>query len=177
MWWFGKSEMTDFSGFLNANYEINSNIELYAFGGISNRNGIGPCFWRQSGSANNVRSIFPDGYMPGVEPKISDISGSVGFKGKLGKLNYDLSETYGYNNFNFRGTTLNVSLGGYNDIPDPTLKARTFFDGGGTKFFQLSTNLESFSITKKSGLISWISLVIDHFPGPISISTSHHQSL
>lgn len=142
MWWFGKSEMTDISGFFNASYQINSNIELYAFGGISNREGNGPCFWRQSGSANNVRSIFPDGYMPAVQPKIMDVSVAAGLKGSFGKINYDLSETYGYNDFNFAGTTLNVSLGGYNDISDPTLKARTYFDGGGNKFFQYSTNLD-----------------------------------
>lgn len=142
MWWFGKSEMTDLSGFLNGSYEISSNIELYVFGGASKRKGNGPCFWRQPGSANNVRAIFPDGYMPVVEPDILDLSVTAGIKGSLGKVNYDLSETYGHNNFHFGGTTLNVSLGDYDDIADPDLKARTEFDGGGNKFSQYSTNLD-----------------------------------
>ena len=43
--------------------------------------------------------------------------------------------------------------------------------------FQFSMKVESFSITKKFSEICEISLVIDHFHGPISINASHHNSL
>ena len=132
-WWFGKSEMTDISGFFNSEYNFSNNAALYSFGGVSKRRGRGPCFWREPGSNNNVRSIHPDGYLPNVTPRITDRSLAVGVRGEAGSISYDASQTYGHNDFNFRGETLNVSLG--NDSP-------TKFDGGGTRFTQYSTNLD-----------------------------------
>ncbi|MBP6387114.1 MAG: TonB-dependent receptor, partial [Pseudarcicella sp.] len=141
-WWFGKSELDDYSGFLNASFPLSKTTELYAFGGYSRRNGSGPCFWRRPNVDNNVRSINPDGYLPNVRPVNIDFSAAGGVKFKLANWKGDASINYGHNNFNFKGITQNVSLGDVADIADPALKARTSFDGGGTKFSQLSGNLD-----------------------------------
>lgn len=145
-WWFGKSELTDVSSFVNFDLPIGDNKTFYTFGGVSRRKGRGPCFWREPASNNNVRSINPDGYLPNVKPVIKDTSLAVGLKGNFGEYNYDISQTFGHNDFNFKGSTLNVSLG--NDSP-------TEFDGGGTKFRQLTTNIDitrSFDIGAASAL-------------------------
>ncbi|MCG8698609.1 MAG: TonB-dependent receptor [Bacteroidales bacterium] len=144
-WWFGKSEMTDISTFINAAYPTGKESQFYVFGGYSWREGCGPCFWRQPGSNNTVRTLKPDGYLPNVKPVIKDYSTAVGYEGVIGNWDFDLSQTIGYNNFNFKGTTLNVSLGNPGDQTArgrPDLEAKDFFDGGGTKFTQLSTNID-----------------------------------
>ena len=152
-WWYGKSEMIDYSGFVNFDMPFSSSIGLYAFGGVSRRNGSGPCFWREPLSKNTVRAIHPNGYLPNVRPKMLDLSGAVGIKGLLGTVHYDISQTVGHNDFNFTGHTLNVSLGDYTSISDPELQARTFFEGGGTKFMQWTTNAD-FSTMFDVGLAS-----------------------
>ncbi|KAA1245122.1 TonB-dependent receptor [Aquimarina sp. RZ0] len=141
-WWFGKSELTDISGFINAEYPITDDHEVYLFGGVSRREGRGPCFWREPRSNNNVRSIRPDGYLPNITPILKDYSGSAGIKGSFGKWNYDLSESVGFGDFNFRGETLNVSLGDNQNVSNTGLRPQTDFDGGGTRFLQASTNID-----------------------------------
>ncbi len=156
-WWFGKSQMTDLTSFVNFEYPLTSQLKLYAFSGFSNRTGRGPCFWRTANSNNNVRSIFPDGYLPNITPIVQDYSTSVGTKGKLLKnWDFDLSQTLGYSNFNFKGETLNTSLGGYEDlVSNPDLKARTKFDGGGYSFLQSTSNFDMnrlFTLSPKTSI-------------------------
>jgi iron complex outermembrane recepter protein len=133
MWWFGRSEMENIGAMLNADYDLSDAATLYSFANYSFRDGRGPCFWREPRSINNVRSIHPDGYLPNVTPENTDISFSLGVKGKISEFNYDFSSTYGSNNFHFFGDTLNVSLG--NASP-------TSFDGGGSKFQQATYNAD-----------------------------------
>ena len=132
-WWFGKSELTDLSAFVNAEIPINESHTVYAFGGYSERDGRGPCFWRNPNSNNTVRAIHPDGYLPNVMPEITDRSLTVGSRGEIAGFDYDVSYTAGHNDFNFKGRTLNASLG---------TGSPTFFEGGGTKFDQSTLNID-----------------------------------
>ncbi len=141
-WWFGKSELTDVSTFINGDMPLQGQSKIYFFGGISRREGRGPCWWRQPRSNNTVRSVRPNGYLPKITPILQDYSGSVGVKGLVGEWAYDLSQTVAHSDFNFKGETLNVSLGDTANPSEAGLAQQTGYDGGGTQFSQAITNFD-----------------------------------
>ncbi len=84
----------------------------------------------------SIMRVSNDGeiwYSPHIQTKIKDYSATGGLKGKLSSnWNWDLSNTYGKNNFHFYGDkTFNASLGAN----------QTHFDDGGFSFLQNTTNL------------------------------------
>lgn len=90
-------------------------------------------------------------YNPHIETRIQDISMSSGVKGKgCRDWNWDLSNTFGRNDFHFYGDkTFNASQ----IISDPT-RRQTRFDDGGFNFLQNTVNLDLNKSFKKvaSGL-------------------------
>ncbi len=132
----GDSYNHDEQGFLNAGTTLSNGVQLYAFGGASHRFGDAFAFWRLPNASNNVRQIFPNGFLPEEQPTIWDGSGFVGGKGALGGWNYDLSTGYGMNSFRMNlANDVNVSLG-------PT--SPTTFDAGRMAFGQWTSNLDVF---------------------------------
>lgn len=77
-------------------------------------------------------------YNPHIQTEITDLGGSVGVKGNLSSgWEWDLSDTYGQNEFHFFGDkTFNAGLG----------SQQTHFDDGG---FKLSQNTANFNIGKE----------------------------
>ena len=53
----GDAATTDVMGMLNASYTTNGGIELYAFGGASNRDGESAANWRLPNGNNTIRAI------------------------------------------------------------------------------------------------------------------------
>src|SRR3546814_5954776 len=81
----------------------------------------------------NFSPLYPDGFLPIIEPRIWDIGGTAGVRGDIGGITADLSQTYGYNKADFRVfDTANVSLG---------LDSPTRFDSGGVTYQQHVTDL------------------------------------
>ncbi|MGQ0384143.1 MAG: TonB-dependent receptor plug domain-containing protein [Gammaproteobacteria bacterium] len=109
----GDSAMKDILLMFNSGLELDGDLELYAFGGYSHRDGEGANFFRYPDSSANVPSIFPDGYIPVLEAKNIDYSLAAGIRGVLAAAwNWDLSAVYGSNDFDHDITnSLNVSLG------------------------------------------------------------------
>jgi len=97
----------------NASLPVGEGLELYSFGGYSDRNAEGANFFRYPDSPPNVPSIFPDGYIPVLEADNVDLSFAGGIRGELGTgWNWDLSAVYGSNDFDHDIThSLNASLG------------------------------------------------------------------
>lgn len=131
----GDALVNDLGFFFNSNLpQMSSGAQLYAFGGASHREGEAAGNWRQPLNNNNVRSIYPNGFLPFINSTIDDYAGTLGVKGKLSGWKYDLSGTYGHNAFDFLITnTVNPTLG--NASP-------TEFDAGGLGFGQAVGNLD-----------------------------------
>ena len=131
----GDALVTDIGFLANANLPKMSNgAQVYAFGGASHRDGQGAGNWRLPNGLNTVRAIFPDGFLPFINSTIVDYSGTVGVKGSAALWNYDLSGSYGHNNFDFViSNTNNATLG--------TASPRVF-DAGGLGFGQAVANLD-----------------------------------
>ncbi len=132
---FGTGELNDLSLFLNGSLPFgDKGNSVYAFGGISRRDGLSPCFFRRSLDDRTVRSIHPDGFLPKISTVILDYSFAAGLKGVLGKWVYDISESFGANSFEFGvENTNNASMG----VASPTE-----FKTGTLKIGQASTNID-----------------------------------
>ncbi|HEY6869434.1 MAG TPA: TonB-dependent receptor plug domain-containing protein, partial [Novosphingobium sp.] len=103
--------------------------EVYAFGTYT---------WKRSNNGAGFRvpgfsPLYPNGFLPIIEPTINDLSGTIGYRAPLGgKWKADLSQTWGYNNAKFRVfDTANVSLG---------LASPTAFDAGSGTYQQFVTD-------------------------------------
>lgn len=137
---------------LNAEIPLNETrtSQFYAFGGYNYKSSDAYAFTRTFSSRPNrfptdaegnlifVEDIMyrlPDGdvvYNPHIQSNIQDGSLAVGIKGKNGTgWNWDLSNTFGMNNYHFYGDkTFNASLGA----------DQTHFDDGGFNFMQNTVN-------------------------------------
>ncbi len=137
----GDAALKDVSGFVNASTAVGqSGAELYAFGGASHRDGEAAGQFRRPLDDRTVRSIYPDGFLPLISTNINDLSGTVGLKGDLRGVRYDLSSVSGHNDFKFDVlNSANVSIG--------ATSPRTFY-AGTLKFGQSTTNFDLFKDVK-----------------------------
>lgn len=143
-WRYGGGELQDVSLFFNGDYNLTENAQFYAFGGFSNRVGASNGFYRRPNAGNNIRNVYPDGFLPQIESDITDLSFAAGVRGTIGSWTYDISETFGSNAFDFAVTNSgNVSLVDPNlSQADAQATAQTSFDVGGIKFTQSTTNAD-----------------------------------
>jgi len=143
-WRYGDSDFREFSLFANGDKALGQNT-LYFFAGYNNRYGESGCFFRRANDDRNVRSIYPDGFLPRIAPTITDLSASVGLRGNLGEnWNYDLSQVVGKNNFELNmKNTINTSLGGINQFsfPNGIQQKQEIYDGT-LGFLQAVTNFD-----------------------------------
>ncbi|MDR7191748.1 TonB-dependent receptor plug domain-containing protein [Luteimonas terrae] len=107
----------------NTDIALTDSISVYGFGTASNRDITSFAFFRAPGNTTqNIRSIYPDGFLPEINNISKDRSLVAGVKGFAGEWNWDLSYNYGYNHLEFyTRNTLNASLG----ASSPT----SFYDG------------------------------------------------
>ncbi|HMJ18136.1 MAG TPA: TonB-dependent receptor [Gemmatimonadaceae bacterium] len=131
----GDARANDVAFFANSALPaFSSGTQVYAFGGISHRNGQGAGNWRMPNNNNTVRSIYKDGFLPMINSSIGDFSGTVGVKGEAKGWSYDLSGIYGRNKFDFDiSNSVNPTLG--NASP-------TNFYAGSLKFGEATANLD-----------------------------------
>ena len=133
--WQGDGDSKDFGGFLNGALPIgDSGTEVYAFGGVTKREGMAAGFFRRANDNRTVRALHPDGFLPEIGSDILDFSGAAGVRGKLSAWRWDLSSVYGGNSFAFSvHNSNNVTLG---------TTSPTQFDAGTLSFAQWTTNLD-----------------------------------
>ncbi|MCD7099021.1 TonB-dependent receptor [Stenotrophomonas sp. MMGLT7] len=87
-------------------------LEFYAFGGYGVSDGSSNASLRRSGQSENVRAIYPDGFLPWVDTQSTNASLATGLKGYAGDWRWDLSTVYGRNELEYRTrNTLNATLG------------------------------------------------------------------
>lgn len=98
--------------------------ELYAFGAITRKVSNNAAGFRVPGFS----PLYPDGFLPIIEPHIRDVGATVGLRTEFGRLRADLSYGYGENQADFEvHDTANASLG---------LASPTRFDSGGVTYGQ-----------------------------------------
>jgi iron complex outermembrane recepter protein len=125
------------TAFLNAGYKLNQTFELHAHGGYTLREGSASGYFRLPNDDNEHRidlRIYPNGFLPEINPTMNSWNGTVGIRGKHGPWDGDLSLTYGGDRFHFFiDHSLNASLG---------LASPTHFDAGALNFHQTSVNFD-----------------------------------
>lgn len=143
----GQSELTNTQLFINAEIPLNEDWKFYTFGGYSYRDGKSGGFYRLPNASNNYTSLYPDGYLPNIKTHIQDFSIAAGIKGKLGKWNLDLSNTFGENRFDYIITnSINMSL---------RSNSPSRFKAGGPQFWENTINIDlnrNFAIFKNFNL-------------------------
>ncbi|SEA77958.1 iron complex outermembrane recepter protein [Flavobacterium gillisiae] len=131
----GQSSLQSAQFFLNGAYPINENLEVYAFGGTSYREGEAAGFYRRPNQSRAYTALYPNGFLPEIHSTINDVSAAAGLRGKIFESwNFDLSNTYGQNTFDYTiENTSNATL---------REKSPTEFDAGGLGFSQNTTNFD-----------------------------------
>ena len=111
--------------FFNTGYTINDQVELYGFGNYSDSKADGGFFYRfpgngtiedlrlEDGSVYSPLEIFPGGFTPRFEGKVTDYSALGGIRGIFAERGtYDVSVRYGFNEVSYTlDNTINPSLG------------------------------------------------------------------
>ncbi|PBJ83530.1 TonB-dependent receptor [Lysobacteraceae bacterium NML93-0399] len=107
----------------NTDIALTDTVSVYGFGTASHRDITSFAFFRAPNNpTQNIRDLYPDGFLPQINNVSKDRSLVAGVKGFVGEWNWDLSYNYGYNHLEFyTRNTLNASLG----ASSPT----SFYDG------------------------------------------------
>ena len=130
----GQSKLLTTQFFVNSEIPINDNHKFYAFGGYSNRDGNSAGFYRRPNQSRTYTGLYANGFLPEIGSTVVDYSAAGGFKGKLGGFNYDLSNAFGINSFEYNiENTANVTMG---------MSSPNSFYAGKLKFQQNTTNLD-----------------------------------
>lgn len=130
----GQSKLKTGQLYVNSEFDLGSNIKGYAFGGYSYKDGNAAGFYRLPNQSRTSTNIFPNGFLPEIASAVIDKSLAGGIKGKLGRFNFDLSNTFGQNTFDYTiKNTANTSL---------NFPSKTEFDAGALGFSQNTINLD-----------------------------------
>jgi len=133
--WSGDAATADVVGMVNAAHNVSETLQLYGFGSFGRRDGRSTGFFRRPTQTTQVIArLYPNGFLPNIESNIDDISGGVGAKGTTKGWDWDLSQVYGSNDFQFIiSNSNNASLG---------LSSPTTFNAGTLGFGQALTNFD-----------------------------------
>jgi iron complex outermembrane receptor protein len=133
--WYGEPRIEQYTLFANAGYDLSNGVELYGWASYQNRDSISAGFFRRAVDDRNVTSIYPDGFLPLINPEVEDYAVAGGARWDLGDWRMDTSLTYGSYAMDFTiRNTLNRSLGA---------ASKTVFDAGGFEYDQLTLNLDA----------------------------------
>lgn len=151
-WGQGNPESTFLSTFYNMMIPI-KDLELYSFGGFSNRTALGNALFRNYNEASkNVPQVYADGFLPRIDNEAEDISLSLGLRGEINDdWEFDLSAVYGQNTYDFSSeNTINASYSAEYLFENPSASdsditsnsGPTSGYSGGFRFDQLTVNAD-----------------------------------
>ncbi|MFD2644373.1 TonB-dependent receptor [Pseudomonas japonica] len=112
-WRYGSPGLDDWKLGANAGAFITEHTELYGFATYQDRTAESQAVYRRPIDANNIVSVYPDGFLPLLDVRSRDAAGTAGIKYEDDALGrFDLSATYGRNRIDYHlGDSLNASLG------------------------------------------------------------------
>lgn len=143
--WYGEPEIEQYTLFANAGYDLSDETSLYGWASYQNRDSVSAGFFRRALDDRNITAIYPDGFLPLINPTVEDMSVGGGINWVLGEWDMDTSLVYGSNSMDFViRNTLNRSIG-------PTSKRE--FEAGGFEYNQLVFNVSGVR-TYDAGLAS-----------------------
>ncbi|KQS33145.1 TonB-dependent receptor [Dyadobacter sp. Leaf189] len=153
----GNSKVQGGGVVVNASMLISSNVDFYAFGGYNNKKGNAAGFYRYPNSIpaavrTGVFALYPNGFLPEINSNVTDISAAAGLRGKLGQWRFDLSNTFGKNNFDY---TISNSVN-YTQINTATMIQQEF-NAGGNGFSQNTINLD---LNRKFEVLSGLNVAV-----------------
>jgi iron complex outermembrane receptor protein len=121
--------------FFNAGYKIDDTFQFHTQGGYTIRKGYASGFFRFPTFEDRIDlRIYPNGFLPQINPLLNAWTGTAGVRGKRGLWEGDVSLTYGGDSFHFFiDHSLNASLG---------LMSPRSFDAGQLNYNQGSLNLD-----------------------------------
>lgn len=125
----GDPKVEQWTVFANAGKSLNADWEAYGWAGYQDRDSESAAFPRLPNNANNVVSIYPNGFLPKIAVNSQDLSLAAGVKGEIAGWSADISLVYGRNALDFRTEdSLNSTYGS---------ASPTSFDSGGLTYDQL----------------------------------------
>ena len=141
---FGDPKADDFTLFLNTGWQIDDNLEFYAFASFNQRDSISAANYRQAANANNVDysqlapgqappavnppRLTPDGFLPLIKTDLTDYAYTAGLRGEVMGWRADFSAGIGSNQFDYAvEDSVNASFGA---------ATQGKFDAGGLKYQQ-----------------------------------------
>ncbi len=136
VWRYGDADLREQSVFLNAEKALKPDgaLTFYAFGGYGLSEAYSNASFRRPADNNNVRAIYPNGFLPFVATDSTNASLAAGLRGRAGEWDWDLSQSFGGNKLKFfTENTLNATYGA---------ASLTKFYNGRVDFAQAVTNLD-----------------------------------
>ena len=113
--WYGDPVVRQGTAWANAGSDLANGIHLYGWAGYQYRYASSAANIRraiQDNAGSNISSVYPNGFLPKITGKVTDISLAGGATGKAGDWTWDASVVYGYNEFHFGVIdSINTSLG------------------------------------------------------------------
>lgn len=110
----GDPDSTQQSAVVNAELGLADSTRLYANAILSHRDTTSAAFWRTqaTATANNVATLYPQGFLPLEQSTTTDLSGVLGVRGRWADWAWDVSLDHGRNRFDIDvANTANYSLG------------------------------------------------------------------
>jgi iron complex outermembrane recepter protein len=130
--WYGEPDIEQSTVFANAGYDLNNGMHLYGWASHQKRDSLSAGFFRRALDDRNVIEIYPDGFLPLINPVVNDDSAAAGVKWDWGQWQMDSSVVYGQNDMDFTiRNTLNRSQG---------TASKTVFEAGGFQYGQTVFN-------------------------------------
>jgi len=130
---FGDASSENFSVVFNAELPVNAQSNFYTFGSFNFRDTDAYAWTREADSERNIPAIYPNGFDPHIQSRITDRALSAGFRSEVKNWEVDINNTFGANRFHYYvDGTLNASL---------LEQSPTRFDAGGFSLTQNTTGL------------------------------------
>ncbi|HEY0436690.1 MAG TPA: TonB-dependent receptor, partial [Phenylobacterium sp.] len=113
--WYGDPKVEQFTAYANSGYDLSNGVHLYGWASYQHRDAISAANVRraiQDNAGSNISSVYPNGFLPKIEGRVTDASAAGGATGKAGDWDWDASVVWGYNRFHFGVIdSINTSLG------------------------------------------------------------------
>lgn len=109
----GNAAMRNTGIMANMAMPLGGGLEVYAFGGVTRKDGESAGFFRRPIQTERVvSSLYPNGFLPEIYTTNGDVSFTGGLRGQIRDWNVDFSNSYGRNKFDYRvENSNNASLG------------------------------------------------------------------
>jgi iron complex outermembrane recepter protein len=131
----GNGAVRSLSAWLDAGMPLGEDIEVYISGGAADRDGTSPdAFFRLPMSNSTVRAIHPDGFLPEIHSRMTDVSALAGARGALRGWRWNVNSGWG-------GSRVAYVVRNSNN-PSLGAQSPTAFDIGRVSAGQWTTNLD-----------------------------------